>query len=473
MKRSGMQGRKRVLYFAGDDSCLKNAKPFPAKHRNKLIKEHEISKEFWKEMVIIDIEFGGQVSSAKRMALAQNSSTQNFSTFQLRTDKMKDRPKILVIDDMKSSLRDLAAILQNSDFEVATATNGKTGLRKSLSHPFDLILLDLVMPDMDGFSVCEKLKANPKTNEIPVIFISVDANKDNVVKGFEAGAVDYVNKPFNEKELIARITTQIELKRKKEELQKAMNQANKHDQLISAFLANMSHEIRTPINAVLGFAQLLNLENTTEEEKKKFVTIIINSGFQLIDLINDILEVSKIDVGKVHINNKTFALNCFMKEQFESFQLLKKADSKIEYTMKLGAEDDFTIYTDQGKLHQILNNLLSNAVKFTHNGSVELGYTIDKNGMSGCEFYVRDTGIGIPIQHQEIIFDRFMRIENKLEQEYRGTGLGLHISKKLIKLLGGNLWLESTEGKGSCFYFTLPGDGKKEFGQEIFNMKRI
>ena len=385
---------------------------------------------------------------------------------------MKDRPKILVIDDMKSSLMELAEILQNSGFQVATATDGKTGLSKSLSHPFDLVLLDLVIPGMDGFSICEKLKANPKTNEIPVIFISVDANKDNVVKGFEAGAVDYVNKPFNEKELIARITTQIELKRKKEELQKAMDEANKHDQLISAFLANMSHEIRTPINAILGFAQLLNLQGTTEEEKKKFVTIIINSGFQLIDLINDILEVSKIDVGKVHINKKAFALNGFMKDQFESFQLLKKADSKIEYTMKLGAEDDFTIFTDQGKLHQILNNLLSNAVKFTHYGSVELGYAIDKNGKSGCEFYVRDTGIGIPVQHQEIIFDRFMRIENKQEREYRGTGLGLHISKKLIKLLGGNLWLESTEGKGSCFYFTLPSDGKEEIGQEILRMKR-
>jgi two-component system sensor histidine kinase/response regulator len=379
---------------------------------------------------------------------------------------MNDRPKILVIDDMKSSLMELAGILRKSGFQVATAMNGKSGLKKCLSHPFDLVLLDVVMPGMDGFSACEKLKANPMTSEIPVIFITVDANKENVIKGFEAGAVDYVSKPFNEKELIARINTQLELKRKKEELQLALEQANKHDRLISSFLANMSHEIRTPINAILGFAQLINLKNTTAEDREKFVAIILNSGFQLIDLINDILEVSKIDVGEVRINKKSFPLNSFLRGQFESFHLLNKTGKNIVFRMGLGAADDFTIVTDQSKLLQILNNLLSNAVKFTLAGSVELGYTINKNGANTCEFYVRDTGIGIPLPKQEIIFDRFIRIENKLEREFRGTGLGLHISKSLIHLLGGNLWLESAEGKGSCFYFNLPVQVENEIVQE-------
>ncbi len=369
---------------------------------------------------------------------------------------MDQRPKILVIDDIKSSMMELSGILRNKGFQVAAAMNGKSGINKALSNPVDLILLDVVMPGMDGFEVCKTLKENPKTSDIPVIFLTVDSKKENVVKGFEVGAVDYVSKPYNRKELIARINTQIELKRSKEALKLAMEEAREHDKLISAFLANMSHEIRTPLNAILGFAQLLNLDGVTRDERQKFVSIILTSSNQLINLINDILEVSKIDAGKIRIDCKTFELNGFMSELLDAYQLLKGSSKKISFKLNNGSEKNIKINTDKGKLHQILNNLLSNAVKFTREGEIELGYETNTRPGSSVLFYVKDTGIGIPAHKQDIIFDRFIRVENKLEMHYGGTGLGLHISKKLVNLLGGEIWLESEVNKGSCFRFTLP-----------------
>ncbi|MEA3444941.1 MAG: response regulator [Bacteroidota bacterium] len=368
---------------------------------------------------------------------------------------MNERAKILVIDDSKSSMMELSGILRDTGFHVVAAMNGKSGIKKAMSNPIDLILLDVVMSGMDGFEVCIKLKENKETRDIPVIFITVDSNKESVVKGFDAGAIDYVNKPFNKKELIARINTQLELSRSKEALKVAMNEAKHHDKLMSSFLANMSHEIRTPINAILGFAQLLQLEEESDEERQKFISIILNSSNQLIDLINDILEVSKIDAGKITIKLKPVEINQFLDELILSYKILNETNKKVSFKLNRGSKNKLLINTDKGKLYQILNNLLSNAVKFTSEGIIELGYRIIEDNGAFCEFYIKDTGIGIPKHKHEIVFDRFIRIENNLEREYGGTGLGLHISKKLVNLLNGKIWIESEINKGSCFYFTV------------------
>lgn len=246
---------------------------------------------------------------------------------------------------------------------------------------------------------------------------------------------------------------------------KALEKATESDRLKSAFLANMSHEIRTPLNAIIGFAGLLNETNITEKKKNKFVDIIITSGNILLSLINDIIDIAKIEAGQLTIIEKPLDLNMFMKEIYTFFnEQYKRLDDNLELILKIPENNqNLIIYTDSNRLRQILSNLISNAYKFTDKGYIEFGYQYEE---AECllHFYVKDTGIGIPKKKINLIFERFGQVITDHTSKNKGTGLGLAISKGLIQLLGGKIEVNSELNKGSEFKFFIPAhfsDSKK------------
>ena len=241
--------------------------------------------------------------------------------------------------------------------------------------------------------------------------------------------------------------------RQKAELRIAKEVAMQNEQLKTSFLANMSHEIRTPINGILGFSDLLSDPDLTDEERKEYLHIIRESGSRLLSMMNDLLNISKIEAGQVEINSTPVNLN----EELDFLQhfFAPEAEAKgIALIAKKGMSDGTDFYLlDKDKLHMILMNLIKNAIKYSSSQTIEFGYMEQEHDL---EFFVKDTGIGIPANKQSTIFDRFVQVDNSLSNPYGGAGLGLSISKGYVELLGGNIWLVSEEQKGSQFYFTLP-----------------
>jgi len=238
-----------------------------------------------------------------------------------------------------------------------------------------------------------------------------------------------------------------------EQLIRAKEKAEESDKLKSAFLANMSHEIRTPMNGIIGFSELIVQPDISEERRSSYANIVIESGKQLLTIVDDILDISKIEVGQIDVQSEPVHVNDLMIEVFSFFNPKAKNNNIALFSYKELTDKQSVIFSDKQRLVQIINNLLSNAFKFTSQGEIAFGYTL-KNGF--LEFYVRDTGIGIPDHMKDIVFERFRQAQQKTARQHRGTGLGLSISKRLVELLGGEIRVETSENNGSTFFFTIP-----------------
>ncbi|MBN2893071.1 MAG: response regulator [Bacteroidales bacterium] len=250
-----------------------------------------------------------------------------------------------------------------------------------------------------------------------------------------------------------------DLIRTQEELKKAKEKAEQSDLLKSAFLANMSHEIRTPMNAIVGFASFLGDPDTSADEIQKYSEIIINSGNHLLNLINDIIDISRLDAGTVRLNIEIVDTNKLIDEFFIDFSNQIKVSTKNITLKAVKSLDNCLVKTDETRLKQILVNLLGNALKFTEEGSIEFGYVLsEKNQSPFLSFYVKDTGIGIHKDKKNVVFERFRQANVQVEKFYGGTGLGLSIASACVELLNGDIWLESELNKGSVFYFDIPYD---------------
>ncbi|NWJ49989.1 MAG: response regulator [Bacteroidetes bacterium] len=232
----------------------------------------------------------------------------------------------------------------------------------------------------------------------------------------------------------------------------AKENAEESDKLKTAFLQNMSHEIRTPLNGIIGFSSLLNDEDINKEEIKEFTTIIIQSGKRLIEIVNNVLDISKIQTGQIEIKRTPILINSIFLDLFTFFSPITNAKN-IRLSFHNYNDESRTIYSDETKLNQILTNLINNAVKFTKSGNIDYGFEIKDDFI---QFYVKDTGIGIEEELHDRIFDRFIQAEQTMTKNYEGAGLGLAISKGLVELLGGKIWVKSDINKGTTFFFTLP-----------------
>jgi two-component system, sensor histidine kinase and response regulator len=243
-----------------------------------------------------------------------------------------------------------------------------------------------------------------------------------------------------------------------DKLRESKERAEESDRLKTAFLANMSHEIRTPMNGIIGFSNLMRNSELTEEERGDFLNHIISCGNTLLNLIDDIIDISKIEAGQIKIRIAESNINAILEELFDSFKAsrLKEGKEHIKLVRKVGLTSAESVtLTDPFRLRQIVSNLIGNAFKFTLEGFIEFGYTLEAT--DNLLFYVKDTGVGIPKDKQQLIFERFGQVlDSNFYINQKGTGLGLAISSNLVKLLGGKMWVVSELGKGSTFYFTLP-----------------
>jgi hypothetical protein len=243
------------------------------------------------------------------------------------------------------------------------------------------------------------------------------------------------------------------IQRINEEFQIARQKAEVSDRLKSAFLANMSHEIRTPMNGIIGFSEMMTDPDLTAADRNEYAKIIVDSSRQLLAIVNDILDISRIEAGLVFLAWEDTSVNELINTLFAFFEPQAVEKNVILKSVKSLNDKESEVRTDKTRLRQILTNLLNNALKFTAVGEIEFGYVLTEGVL---QFFVRDTGIGIPPELHEKIFEPFRQAELEISFHYGGTGLGLSISSKLAELLGGKIWLESEPGKGSVFYFTIP-----------------
>lgn len=265
-------------------------------------------------------------------------------------------------------------------------------------------------------------------------------------------------------EVIAELeTTNTQLKESNISLETAKKRAEESDNLKSAFLANVSHEIRTPLNSIVGFSSLLSESDLNEETRNSYIELIESNSESLLVLIDEIIDLSKIEAQQLTLKFQIFSVDALMTELFRMFELSQKIKSVELRLHRISETKELFVYSDRVRVRQILINLLSNALKFTESGYIEFGYfEMEDNKI---QLFVKDTGIGIKAEYQEAVFERFRKLNSDNGKVYRGTGLGLSITKKLVELLGGQITIHSEPGEGSIFFFTLEGLDLKDILQ--------
>ncbi len=281
-----------------------------------------------------------------------------------------------------------------------------------------------------------------------------------LIEGLEQDLNENIQKIEGKEKLVsALILENKELASQNEEKEKRITElifakeiAEESDELKTAFLQNISHKIRTPLNGIIGFSELLNQEDLNPDEIEEFTALIGQSGRRLIDIVDNVLDISKIEAGQVKVEKKPILLNLLFSYLLTFFEPFA-GDKGINLKCHIPDAENETIFSDEAKLNQILMNLISNAIKFTESGNIDYGYEIKGDTI---QFYVKDTGLGIPKKLYEKVFDQFVQAQHTLSDDYVGAGLGLSIAKGLVELLGGKIWVESVVDEGSIFYFTLP-----------------
>jgi PAS domain S-box-containing protein len=290
-------------------------------------------------------------------------------------------------------------------------------------------------------------------------------HKSNGYVWYEAVAQNFLNNSLINA-VVVNVRDITRIKQTERELIKAKEVAEESDRLKSAFLANMSHEIRTPMNGILGFAELLKQPTLKGADQQKYIQIIERSGHRMLNIINDIIDISKVEAGLMKLDINQSNIN----EQVEYIYTFFKPEvqaKRLNFLLKTPLPaNEAVVFTDREKLFAILTNLVKNAIKYTPFGTIEMGYELKAPFF---EFFVKDTGIGVPEDRQTAIFERFVQADIEDRQVYQGAGLGLAISKAYVEMLGGKIWVESTIGKGSQFYFTIPWSQNNQAESIIIN----
>ena len=374
---------------------------------------------------------------------------------------------ILVVDDTPQTLQLLVAILSGANYTVRPADSGALALASVLAYPPELVLLDVNMPEMSGFEVCRQLKQNPATQAIPVVFLSGLTDLDDRVQGFQLGAVDFVAKPFQRDELLARVSTHLQLARLQKDLisevakqtrdlQGAYQELAKASRLKDEFLSTMSHELRTPLTAVIGMAQILHAGayGPLNREQAEAIEVVEGSGRKLLQMINDILDYNQVDAGKVELQLAECPIVELVNAVLENVRS-KAAEKHIELSCRFYQQESL-LWLVVRHMRRVLLFLLDNAVKFSSSGGIVgiiVRYSIVQHRI---EFEVWDGGPGIAEADLPKLFKPFLQLDGGLNRSHEGSGLGLALAGKLARLLGGEIRVTSQLNAGSRFIVSLP-----------------
>ena len=356
------------------------------------------------------------------------------------------KPLILIVDDTPKNIQVLSSILHDKGYNICISTSGIQALESLKTEAPDLILLDIQMPDMDGFEVCKALKSDPGTKNIPVIFLTAVIEHEKILQGFELGAVDYITKPFNISELTARVATHIEISRSRAKLLELNATKDK-------FFSIISHDLRSPFGTILGFSQLLseNLDQYTPEQTRKFVDNIYQTSKNTYELLQNLLDWSILQTGKISQKIEKNNLKTIVNDTSLLYDNIAESKGII---LQNNVIYDVFINCDIEMTKTVLRNLISNAIKFTNKEGL-VSINVIKNE-TDIEIQISDSGIGIAPENIPHLFLIDKNISTPGTNNEKGTGLGLILCKELIEKQGGKIWVESNSGIGTTFNFTLP-----------------
>jgi two-component system sensor histidine kinase/response regulator len=362
--------------------------------------------------------------------------------------KLTRKPLILLVDDTESNIQVLASLLANQDYDLTFASDGKTAIQSIQEAKPDLILLDIMMPEMDGYETCEIIKHNPETSDIPVIFLTAKTQKEDVLKGFEVGGADYITKPFNEMELLARIQTHLKLKLSLDYLIEANE---KKDKCRTIFNKNL----RDPFTSLLSLSQMIeqSADKMQPKEIQNIARILFNAAQQTFSIFENIMTWSAITLNQSSFIPKRI-------NPYENIEEIKKyltpiANKKnISISIIKGTEDD--VFVDNDLFNKVVYSILHNAIKYSYpNSNIGIGFSVCKNE-DFVKFFILDKGVGISDYEKQLLFNIESNYAKSGTSGEIGTGISLIICKEIVEAVGGELWFEDTEGGGVTFYFTFP-----------------
>ena len=362
---------------------------------------------------------------------------------------------ILIVDDTPENLDILVGILKE-DYRLKVATDGQSALELAAETPPDLILLDIMMPEMDGFEVCRRLKAEPRLGDVPVIFVSALGDLGSKVRAFTGGGVDYVTKPFQPDEVKARVVTHLELQRQRRELAESYERLRGLEKLRDNLVHMIVHDMRSPLMGITGMLEILKMElaGTLHEQHAADFEDALTSGNTLKEMISSLLDVSRMEAGEMPLDRSAVDLREVVTEAIKSLAALVK-QCRVIFAPP---EQPVTIDCDPEVTRRIVANLVANAIKFTpRKGEVRIGL---EHANEAVTITVTDTGPGIPPEYRTRIFEKFGQVEGRQGGKKYSTGLGLTFFKLAVEAHGGEIGVDSEVGKGSTFWFVVPRGGR-------------
>ncbi len=358
--------------------------------------------------------------------------------------------RVLVVDDQPITLRVMSRILSDGGFDYCSASNGREALEIFEKKPdFDLIILDVMMPKISGFEVCRRIRERYSLFEMPILFLTAKTMLTDMMEGFEAGANDFIRKPFEKDELLIRAKTLIKLKK----LTSANKVLEEAVQLKNRFMEISIHDLKNPLTSIMALSGMLRQDESTPDENREMLSIIHSSSESMLKIVEELLEAARIESGKVTLLKERLDLNDSIREVItENSPAAASKEQSIEFYPEEKAE--LFVNADRGKIKRIIDNLLSNAIKYSpYDKPIEIAAGL-KNGR--VIMYVKDYGQGLSEEDKEIVFSRFSKLSAKPTGGESSSGIGLSIAKDLTEMHGGRIWMESKLGEGSCFFVELP-----------------
>lgn len=369
----------------------------------------------------------------------------------------RKKPLIFIIDDIMENVKILGSILLEQGYDISMANNGAMALKMIEKISPDLVLLDIMMPDINGFEVCRRFKEIEKMKNVPIIFLTARSDAEDIIKGFQLGGVDYIIKPFNNEELVVRVKTHIDLKLSKDLILQQNEKLKKLNDEKNELLGIAAHDLRNPLTGIIvsNDAIIKFIDRLSKEEINDFAHNIKASGIRMMKIINNLLDVYAIEDGRIKFEFKKFEIDRVIKKVLKENE--HRATQK-RITIIADYNSGNQVFADENKVEQVLDNLISNAIKFSpfEKKIMIKNLSVLADGKQFLRIEIKDEGPGLSEEDKSRLFNKFAKLSAIPTDGEGSTGLGLSIVKRLVMEMNGTITCESEKGKGACFIVELP-----------------